>query len=79
MKLLFVFVFAYVCLAFFIGQSQVEANKGGSNNIVLKDGHLILSSQGKKGKHSDNIVIKDGGSEGGHGCGCHQHWGSSWW
>lgn len=46
MKFLTLFVFAFVCLAVFIGQSQVEANRGGSNNIVMKDGHLILSTSG---------------------------------
>lgn len=73
MRLTFVFVFAYICLAMFIGQSQA-GGKEGHNNIVLKDGHLILSSQGKKGKGGDNIVIKDGHDH----CGCHHHWGS-WW
>ena len=53
MKLTFVFVIAFVCLALFIGQSQVEASdKGSQSNIVMKDGHLILSSSGKKGKLS---------------------------
>ena len=38
----------------------VEAGgKEGGSNIVMKDGHLILSTSGKKDKGGDNIVIKD--------------------
>ena len=48
MKFLTVFVFAFICMAVFIGQSQVEANNRGSNNIVLKDGHLILSTSSRR-------------------------------
>lgn len=47
MKFLTLFVFAFVCLAVLIAQSQVEAQRGGSN-IVLKDGNLILSSSGRR-------------------------------
>lgn len=50
MKITFFLAFAIVFLAMFISESQVEANKGGSNNIVVKDGHVIVSSQNKKGK-----------------------------
>lgn len=56
MKFFTVFVFAFICLAAFIGQSQA-GDKGSHNNIVLKDGHLILSSQGKKGKLNDVFLL----------------------
>lgn len=46
MKFLSLFLFAFVCLAVFVGQSQVQANRGGGNQIVMKDGHLILSTSG---------------------------------
>ena len=46
MKFLTLFVFAFVCLAVFIGQSEVEARGGGGSNIVMKDGHLVLSTSG---------------------------------
>ena len=55
MKFLTLFVFALVCMAVFT-TSQVEANSKG-NNIVLKDGHLILSTS--SGRRRSGMQLKE--------------------
>ena len=73
MKLSVLFVFSMAIVsALLLFTPTVEAGKEGGSNIVMKDGHLILSTSGKKDKGGDNIVIKEDHKC----CECHHGW---WW
>lgn len=71
MKFSVLFVFALAVFGVLLSNQSVEGNERGSN-IVMKDGHLVLSTGGRRDNGGDNIVIKDDHKC----CECYQGW---WW